>query len=126
MAFTPEQQTLIWRIGERIADEVEKVAAGRQSDCEAAARDVYALAQVEALTTERDEARQSEAELEQACQDLDITIEDLRAQLIRTKAALVNQARYCANLKVRTDITRLAFREALAEMEAEARGVIAG
>ena len=44
MAYTPEQQALVWRIGERIADEVEKVAHGRQSDCEAAARDIYALA----------------------------------------------------------------------------------
>ena len=35
-----EGEALIMRVGERIADEVEKVAAGRQSNCEQAARDI--------------------------------------------------------------------------------------
>jgi len=35
-----EGEALIMRVGERIADEVEKVAGGRQSNCEQAARDI--------------------------------------------------------------------------------------
>lgn len=36
-------EDLVDRVGSRIADEVEKVAAGRQSDCDQAARDIIAL-----------------------------------------------------------------------------------
>ena len=52
---------LVEMIGERIADEVEKVAGGRQSNCEQAARDVVAMVQA-ALTSSRghgNEARRS-------------------------------------------------------------------
>jgi len=38
-----EDDALLDKIGSRIADEVEKVAAGRQSNCDQAARDIIAL-----------------------------------------------------------------------------------
>jgi hypothetical protein len=39
----PTTATLLHRVGERIADEIEAVAAGRQSHCRLAAKDIHAL-----------------------------------------------------------------------------------
>lgn len=44
LALDPDRAVLLDMIGERIADEVEKVATGRQSDCENAAKDILAMA----------------------------------------------------------------------------------
>lgn len=48
--MTPLSQCLLTMVGERIADEVEKVAAGRQSNCELAAVEVVKMV-VSALTS---------------------------------------------------------------------------
>lgn len=63
-----ELDGLIDRIGERIADEVERIAWGGQSNCEQAARDVYAMF-ANALQSAQASLRKAEADAEAMRQD---------------------------------------------------------